>query len=122
MGRIFFKDLYGKLGLNIYEYTFEEHDITVAYSLSVPFVSTFVFAAIMKHQDAPGTTYKRHMAIARGLMSEDDYLLTEILFNPHTEEQISKIQDRLECLKQIVAKKDSSAMKDFLEGVRDNLK
>ena len=34
MGRIFFKDLYQKLGLNIYEYTFEEHDKTVAYSLS----------------------------------------------------------------------------------------
>lgn len=26
-----------------------------------PFVSTFVFAAVMKHQDAPGTTFKRHM-------------------------------------------------------------
>ena len=51
MGRIFFKDLYQKLGLNIYEYTFEEHDKTVAYSLSIPFVSTFVFAAVMKHQD-----------------------------------------------------------------------
>lgn len=53
MGRIFFKDLYQKLDLNIYEYTFEEHDKTVAYSLSIPFVSTFVFAAVMKHQDAP---------------------------------------------------------------------
>ena len=61
MGRIFFKDLYQKLGLNIYEYTFEEHDKTVAYSLSIPFVSTFVFAAVMKHQDAPGTTFKRHV-------------------------------------------------------------
>ncbi|MDD6437456.1 MAG: prephenate dehydrogenase/arogenate dehydrogenase family protein, partial [Prevotella sp.] len=36
MGRIFFKDLYSRLGLNIYEYTFEEHDRTVAYSLSIP--------------------------------------------------------------------------------------
>lgn len=27
----------------------------------IPFVSTFVFAAVMKHQDAPGTTFKRHM-------------------------------------------------------------
>ena len=64
MGRIFFKDLYQRLGLNIYEYSFEEHDKTVAYSLSIPFVSTFVFAAVMKHQDAPGTTFKRHMQIA----------------------------------------------------------
>ena len=61
MGRIFFKDLYSRIGLNIYEYSFEEHDRTVAYSLSIPFVSTFVFAAVMKHQDAPGTTFKRHM-------------------------------------------------------------
>ena len=43
IGRIFFKDLYQKLGLNIYEYTFEEHDKTVAYSLIIPVVSTFVF-------------------------------------------------------------------------------
>ena len=53
MGRIFFKDLYRKLDLNIYEYTFEEHDRTVAYSLSIPFVSTFVFAAVMKQQVHP---------------------------------------------------------------------
>ena len=72
MGRIFFKDLYQKLGLNIYEYTFEEHDKTVAYSLSIPFVSTFVFAAVMKHQDAPGTTFKRHMRIAKGVLNEDE--------------------------------------------------
>ena len=74
MGRIFFKDLYSSIGLNIYEYSFEEHDKTVAYSLSIPFVSTFVFAAVMKHQDAPGTTFKRHMRIAKGVLSEDDYL------------------------------------------------
>ena len=82
LGRVFFKDLYQSLRLNIFEYTFEEHDETVAYSLSIPFVSTFAFAATMKHQDAPGTTFKRHMAIARGVLGEDDYLLQEILFNP----------------------------------------
>ena len=47
LGKIFFKDLYQTLRLNIFEYTFDEHDETVAYSLSIPFVSTFVFAAVM---------------------------------------------------------------------------
>ena len=122
MGRIFFKDLYQKLGLNIYEYSFEEHDRTVAYSLSIPFVSTFVFAAVMKHQDAPGTTFKRHMAIARGLMSEDDYLLQEILFNPHTPEQLDKIIGRLTMLREIVATRNAAEMKSFLDEVRTNLK
>ena len=77
LGKIFFKDLYASLRLHICEYSFEEHDKVVAYSLGIPFASTMVFAATMKHQDAPGTTFKRHMNIARGLLSEDDYLLTE---------------------------------------------
>lgn len=94
----------------------------IAFSLSIPFASTLVFGSVMKHQDAPGTTFKRHMAIARGLMSEDDFLLTEILFNPHTVAQINKIQEKLETLKEIVAHKDSDAMKCFLEEVRSNLK
>ena len=64
--------VYQNLVLNIFEYTFEEHDETVAYSLSIPFVSTFVFAAVMKHQDAPGTTFKRHMKIAKGVLNEDE--------------------------------------------------
>lgn len=104
MGKIFFKDLYGSLKLNVCEYTFEGHDEVVAYSLSVPFASTLVFASIMKHQDAPGTTFKKHMAIARGLLSEDDYLLTEILFNPKTPAQIDNIVATLTHLSKIIDK------------------
>lgn len=122
MGRIFFKDVYGRLGLNIYEYTFEEHDKTVAYSLSIPFVSTFVFAAVMKHQDAPGTTFKRHMRIAKGVLSEDDYLLQEILFNPYTHDQVSQIRSELKELLAIIDHRDADGMKQYLEKIRKNVK
>ena len=122
MGRIFFKDLYQKLGLNIYEYTFQEHDETVAYSLSIPFVSTFVFAAVMKHQDAPGTTFKRHMNIAKGVLSEDDYLLQEILFNPYTSEQVEQIRTELKELLGIIERKDEKGMEAYLTKIRSNLK
>ncbi len=121
MGRIFFKDLYQRLGLHIYEYSFEEHDRTVAYSLSIPFVSTFVFAAVMKHQDAPGTTFKRHMKIAQGVLSEDDYLLQEILFNPYTHDQVSQIRMELKELLQIIDNKDSAKMKDYLTKIRSHV-
>lgn len=122
LGRVFFKDLYSSLGLHIEEYTFRQHDETIAYSLSIPFASTLVFASVMKHQDAPGTTFKRHMAIAKGLMSEDDFLLSEILFNPDTPRQLDKITDQLEELKKIVAARDTPAMKAYLTRVRENLK
>lgn len=122
MGRIFFKDLYSRLGLNIYEYSFEEHDKTVAYSLSIPFVSTFVFAAVMKHQDAPGTTFKRHMNIAKGVLNEDDFLLQEILFNPYTSEQVEQIRTELKRLLEIIDNKDAEGMKEYLTKIRDNVR
>lgn len=122
LGRVFFKDLYTGLGLHIEEYSFSEHDETIAYSLSIPFASTLVFAGVMKHQDAPGTTFKRHMAIARGLMSEDDYLLSEILFNPHTPAQLEEIRRQLGELQRIVTDRDSEAMAAYLARVRRNLK
>lgn len=122
MGRIFFKDLYQKLGLNIYEYSFDEHDRTVAYSLSIPFVSTFVFAAVMKHQDAPGTTFKRHMKIAQGVLNEDDYLLQEILFNPYTHDQVAQIRTELKELLEIIDNRDAVGMKAYLTKIRDNVR
>ena len=94
LGKVFFRDLYSRLHLHTEEYTFAEHDLTIAYSLSIPFASTLVFASTMKHQDAPGTTFKRHMAIANGLMSEDDYLLSEIMFNPNTSERQTRRAER----------------------------
>ena len=122
LGKVFFRDLYNRLKLHVEEYTFDEHDLTIAYSLSIPFASTLVFASNMKHQDAPGTTFKKHMAIANGLMSEDDYLLSEILFNPHTSSQLQNISEKLAELKEIVDDRDSERMKKFLDSARNNLK
>ena len=122
MGRIFFRDLYSKLGLNICEYTFDEHDRTVAYSLSIPFISTFAFAAVMKHQDAPGTTFKRHMKIAQGVLSEDDCLLREILFNPYTKDQVEQIREEMKELSSIIETKDEERMQAYLTKIRKNIK
>ncbi len=122
MGRIFFRDLYSRLGLNICEYSFAEHDEIVAYSLSIPFVSTFVFAAVMKHQDAPGTTFKRHMAIAKGVLGEDEALLREILFNPRTSDQVAQIRQELKSLIDIIDRKDATALQKYIERIKQNIK
>ena len=122
MGRVLFRDIYSRLGLHICEYSFQEHDEIVAYSLSIPFVSTFVFAAVMKHQDAPGTTFKRHMAIAKGVLSEDRTLLREILFNPHTTGQVSKIRQELKDLIEIIDAKDKDALNRYIDRIESHIK
>ena len=121
MGRIFFLDLYRRLGLNVHEYSFEEHDEAMAYSLSVPFVSTFVFSAVMKHQDSPGTTFKRHLKIARGVLSEDGTLLREILFNPKTKSHVEHIRAELKELIQIIDDRDEVALDGYLTKIRKNI-
>jgi prephenate dehydrogenase len=122
MGKAFFRDFYASLGLNLHDYSFLEHDQTIAYSLSVPFASTLVFAACMKKQKAPGTTFKKHFDIATGLLSEEDYLLTEILFNPFTTEQVENIRHELKVLLGLIKAKDTEGMKHFLAGVRLNIR
>ncbi len=122
MGRIFFLDLYRRLGLNVHEYSFEEHDEAMAYSLSVPFVSTFVFSAVMKHQNAPGTTFKRHLGIARGVLSEDSTLLREILFNPKTKHHVEQIRAELKDLIQIIDERDEEALNNYLSRIRENIR
>ena len=121
-GKQFFNDFYASLLLNIYEYTFEQHDETMAYSLSVPFASTMVFAACMKFQDAPGTTFKKHLAIAEGLFSENDYLLSEILLNPYTLPQIEQIHEKLSDLMEMVKQKDVQALHEFVNLLRKNIR
>ncbi len=120
-GKEFFNEFYKKLGLKIYHYSFEKHDKTTAYSLGTPFASSLVFTACMKKQNAPGTTFKKHMKIAHGLLSEDDFLLSEILFNPFTLKQIEKINSQLSYLTHIIRDRDFDEMVKFLKNVRKNI-
>lgn len=120
-GKEFFRDFYKGLNLHVYEYTFEEHDKTIAYSLSVPFASSMVFAACMKRQEAPGTTFRKHLDIAKGLLSEDDHLLAEVMFNPNTVRQIERINSQLAYLTHIIRGRDYEEMEKFLNKLRNNI-
>ena len=121
-GKAFFRNFFESFNLKIFEYSFVEHDQTIAYSLSIPFASTLVFAACMKKQEAPGTTFRKHLDIARGLFSEDDFLLSEILFSPFTLEQLELISEKLEYLREIIKEKDTENMRAFLNSLRKNIR
>lgn len=120
-GKEFFRSFYKGLNLSIYEYSFEEHDNTVAYSLSIPFASSLAFAACMKNQEAPGTTFRKHLEIARGLLSEDDHLLAEILFNAYAIRQIEEINSQMAYLAHIIRGRDYEEMGRFLDKLRRNI-
>jgi prephenate dehydrogenase len=120
-GKAFFREFYSKLKINIHDYSFQEHDKTIAYSLSIPFASTMVFAACMKEQEAPGTTFKKHYRIADGLLSEDDYLLSEILLSPYSLGQVERISEQMEALKNMIKARDKDQLKEFFGMLRKNI-
>ncbi|GAK56481.1 prephenate dehydrogenase [Candidatus Vecturithrix granuli] len=117
----FFRTFFRQRGLNIFEFSFKKHDQMTAYSLSLPFASTLVFAACMDNTTVPGTTFKRHLAIAKGLLSEDDHLLAEILFNAYSLEQLEKVTARLEFLKHVIRARDYEEAQRFFNRLRENI-
>jgi prephenate dehydrogenase len=120
-GKKFLINFFEKFKLNIFEYSFSEHDELMSYSLTLPFVSSIVFGACLTLDVVPGTTFLRHKEIARKLMEEDNFLLAEVLFNPHSLKQLEKICSRLEFLKHIIKAKDYEEAAKFFAGLRKNL-
>jgi prephenate dehydrogenase len=120
-GAHFFQNFFSNLGLSIYEYSFEQHDQMIAYSLTIPFASTMVFASCMNNTAVPGTTFKKHLEIAKGLLSEDDYLLSEILFSSYSLPQLEKVTSRLDFLKHVIRGKDFDEAKKFFDRLRKNV-
>lgn len=120
-GADFFRKLYSTLNIKVHEYSFDEHDQTIAYSLSLPFSSSLVFASCMKEQDAPGTTFRKHNEIAKGLLSEDNYLLSEILMSPYSLEQIENVRDKLSDLIEMIKAGDVEPLNGLFDILRKNI-
>jgi prephenate dehydrogenase len=118
---LFFFDFFRERQICVHEYSFEQHDRLIAYSLTLPFASTMVFAACMDSATVPGTTFKKHLEIARGLLAEDDDLLTEIIFNPHSITELEHVTARLEFLKHIIRARDSEEAAAFFRSLRENI-
>jgi prephenate dehydrogenase len=121
-GASVFFDLFRARQMTVREYSFEQHDRLIAYSLTLPFASTMVFAACMDTSAVPGSTFKKHLEIAQGLLAEDDELLAEIIFNPHSITQLDHVTARLEFLKHIIRARDSEEAAAFFERLRSNLR
>lgn len=120
-GLRFFMDFYRSLKLQLFEYTFVEHDQVIAYSLSVPFSSSIVFSACMKKLEVPGTTFKAHLDIARGLLSEDDDLLSGILLNKYSIGKLHEINKRLEDLIALLEEEKEEELHHLFDRLRLNI-
>jgi len=120
-GAAVFREFFKRFRLNIFTCSFAEHDRMMAYSLTMPFISSLVFAANVDTQAVPGTTFKRHLEVARGVLSEDDQLLAEVLFNPHSRSQVEKVARKLDFLTHVIRERDYEEAIAVFRSLRKNL-
>jgi len=55
------------------------------------------------------------------VLGEDNGLLREILWNPHTVQQVELIRDELAELSTIIAEKDGEKLEVYLTRLRENI-
>jgi prephenate dehydrogenase len=121
-GAALFRGLFERLGLTVFEYSFAEHDRMMAYSLSTPFACSLAFAAGIDQSVVPGTTFARHLQIARGLLTEDDDLLLHILFdNRHSGPQLARLAENLSRLRELIETGDTDGARRLLARLRRNV-
>ncbi len=120
-GKSFFRSFFEKLKLKIFEHSFKEHDELMSVSLTLPFSASIAFAACSEDFTVPGTTYAKHHEIAKKLFLEDDFLLSEVLFNPGSIKQIERVVTKLEHLKHIIRAGDHEEAILFYQDLRTKL-
>lgn len=120
-GAAFFREFFERFRLKIFTCSFADHDRMMAYSLTMPFVSSMVFAANVDSHAVPGTTFKKHLEVARSVLSEDDQLLAEVLFNPNSLNQVEKVARKLDFLAHVIRARDYEEAAKVFRGLRMNI-
>ena len=120
-GKLFFNSFFKNLNLKVFEYSFKEHDELMSVSLTLPFSASIAFSACAEDFTIPGTTYAKHLEIAKKLFLEDDFLLSEVLFNPGSIRQIERVVTKLEHLKHIIRAEDHEEAVLFFQDLRTKL-
>jgi prephenate dehydrogenase len=117
-GKAFFRQLFKGLRIQVHQMTFREHDINMASSLSKPFLLSLLFGSTLDQNIHPGTTYAKHHQIIKGLISEDDTLLSEVLMNKASLETVNLLQNELQQMKELIEKEDKKGWVNYIQQIR----
>jgi prephenate dehydrogenase len=118
-GKDFFRDIFQKEGIRIYERSFAGHDRIMAEVLSIPMISALLFSAGAEGLLPHGTSYQRMMEISEGLFSEDPGMVAAILLNRECLKTIATLQEFLIRLVSIIEENDQEKVKHLFSEMRE---
>ncbi len=105
------RDTFRETGVIITEISFAEHDKEMIHSLTLPVLMTALFASEIHEADTPGTSYMKHLDLARAIFSEDPELLALILGTNGSDDLIEGVIGSAGRLLEAIRSKDKSRLK-----------
>lgn len=102
-GLTFFRSLFEPTGLRIFETSFDEHDKMMASALSVPMLTSLLFASSIESTGVVGgSSFAAQRELAARLLKGDSEIITLILMNSFTVETIESMIETLNEVKTLV--------------------
>jgi len=120
-GKQFFAEFFIRRNIQIHYCTFEQHDETMASSLGLPYISAVLFTAGMHKQTVPGTSFRKQLELTEGILSEDPALLSEVLLNIHTRNQVSFLKNYLARLEEILNEEDEKPLDQLFNFLKNKI-
>ncbi|MDW7759396.1 MAG: hypothetical protein SCM96_02015 [Acidobacteriota bacterium] len=119
--KILFRRVFDALRCRVVECSLAEHEAVMGTSLSLPVASAIAFAAALSPDPLPGSSFSAFREITRRMFREDDRLLAEILFNPHSLRRIDDMTRSLEFLKHVIRARDYDEAFGLLDRLRKKI-
>lgn len=119
--KILFRRLFESLQCRVIECSLAEHEAVMGTSLTLPVASSIAFAAALSPDPVPGSSLSAFREFARRMFQEDDRLLAEILFNPHSLRRLEDMTRSLEFLKHVIRARDYEEAFGLLDRLRKKI-
>jgi len=116
-----FQRVFETLRCRVIECTLPEHEAVMGTSLALPLASSIAFASALSSDPLPGSSFAAFQELAGKMFQEDDRLLAEILFNPHSLRRLDDMTRSLEFLKHVIRARDYEEAYGIIDRLRKKI-
>lgn len=99
---VFFGSLCRAVGLGVFRCAFSRRSRAITCSLSVPFMSAFIFTTMVGRRRTPNAAFGGRVTVTGNLLDRSSCLLRRVLFGPHAPSRIRGVHLRLGGLLRVV--------------------
>lgn len=115
---VFFGSLCRGLNLGVFRCAFRRRSRAITCSLSVPFISAFIFTTMVGRRSTPNAAFGHRVGVTGKMLGRSSCLLRRVLFGPHAPTRMRNVHARLGRLLSVVGGGSTTKVHTCLDGVQ----